>query len=173
MTTATRRRPPASASVVVIGGGVLGLSSAYALARRGIRDVVVLDRDDVGSGSTCKAAGGVRAQFSDPVNIVLGARSLETFRDFPASFGQEIDFSQVGYLFLLSTPKAVAAFEANVALQNDLGVPSRMISAREAGRLSPLVSTDGLLAAAYSRPTGTARPKPLCWATPPRPSARG
>ncbi|MDP9460174.1 MAG: FAD-dependent oxidoreductase, partial [Actinomycetota bacterium] len=50
MTTATRRRPPASASVVVIGGGVVGLSSAYALARRGIRDVVVLDRDDVGPG---------------------------------------------------------------------------------------------------------------------------
>lgn len=159
MTTATRRRPPASASVVVIGGGVVGLSSAYALARRGIRDVVVLDRDDVGSGSTCKAAGGVRAQFSDPVNIVLGARSLETFRDFPASFGQEIDFSQVGYLFLLSTPEAVAAFEANVALQNDLGVPSRMISAREAGRLSPLVSTDGLLAAAYSPSDGHCTPE--------------
>jgi sarcosine oxidase subunit beta len=56
--------------------------------------------------------------FSDPVNITLGARSLETFRDFPARFGQEIDFAAVGYLFLLSTPEAVAAFEDAVALQN-------------------------------------------------------
>ena len=71
---------------------MVGLSSAYHLARRGIRDIVVLDRDALGAGSTSKAAGGVRGQFSDPVNITLGARSLETFRDFPALFGQEIDF---------------------------------------------------------------------------------
>ena len=159
MTTASRRRPPSSASVVVIGGGVIGLSSAYALARAGVRDVVVLDQDALGSGSTSKAAGGVRAQFSDPVNIALGARSLETYRTFASSFGQEIDFSPVGYLFLLSSPEAVAAFEVSVALQNDLGVPSRMISAEEAGRRSPLVSTDGLLAAAYSPSDGHCTPE--------------
>jgi sarcosine oxidase, subunit beta len=157
--TASRRHPPSSASIVIIGGGVVGLSSAYHLARRGIRDIVVLDRDALGAGSTSKAAGGVRAQFSDPVNITLGARSLETFRDFPALFGQEIDFHQVGYLFLLSSPEAVTAFEANVALQNGLGVPSRMITAGEAGRLSPLISTEGLLAAAYSPADGHCTPE--------------
>ena len=83
MTAAPRSLPPA-ASVVVIGGGVVGLSAAHALARAGVRDVVLLERDALGSGSTCKAAGGVRAQFSDPVNTALGARSLETFRDFRA-----------------------------------------------------------------------------------------
>ena len=77
--TASRRQPPSSASVVIIGGGVMGLCSAYHLARSGVPRVVLLDRDALGSGSTCKAAGGVRAQFSDPVNITLGARSLETF----------------------------------------------------------------------------------------------
>jgi sarcosine oxidase subunit beta len=157
--TAPRRHPPSSASIVIIGGGVVGLSSAYHLARRGITDIVVLDRDALGAGSTSKAAGGVRAQFSDPVNITLGARSLETFRDFPALFGQEIDFHQVGYLFLLSSPEAVTAFEANVALQNDLGVPSRMITTGEAGRLSPLISTEGLLAAAYSPADGHCTPE--------------
>ena len=157
--TAVRRSPPTSASVVIVGGGVVGLSSAYALARGGVRDVVVLERDALGSGSTSKAAGGVRAQFSDPVNIALGARSLETFRRFSARFGQEIDFRHVGYLFLLSSPAAVAAFEANVALQNDLGVPSRMISAEEAGRRSPFVSTAGLLAAAYSPSDGHCTPE--------------
>src|SRR5688500_266126 len=157
--TASQRRLPSSASVVVIGGGVMGLSTGHHLARRGVRDVVLLDKGALGSGSTCRAAGGVRAQFSDPVNIALGARSLETFRDFPARFGQEIDFHQVGYLFLLSSPEAVTTFEANVALQNALGVPSRMITAGEAGRLSPLISTEGLLAAAYSPADGHCTPE--------------
>jgi sarcosine oxidase subunit beta len=157
--TASRRPVPSSAAVVVIGGGVVGLSTAYHLARRGVRDVVLLDKDALGSGSTSKAAGGVRAQFSDPVNVTLGARSLETFRNFPSLFGQEIDLHQVGYLFLLSSPEAVAAFEANVALQNDLGVPSRMIGVEEARRLSPLVATEGLLAAAYSPTDGHCTPE--------------
>jgi sarcosine oxidase subunit beta len=157
--TASRRQIPSHASVVIIGGGVMGLSTAYHLARRGVRDVVLLDKDALGSGSTCKAAGGVRAQFSDPVNITLGARSLETFRDFSALFGQEIDLREVGYLFLLSSPEDVSAFEANVALQNDLGIPSRMIGVDEARRLSPLISTDGLLAAAYSPTDGHCTPE--------------
>jgi sarcosine oxidase subunit beta len=157
--TASRRQVPSHASVVIIGGGVMGLSTAYHLARRGVRDVVLLDKDALGSGSTCKAAGGVRAQFSDPVNITLGARSLETFRDFGVLFGQEIDLREVGYLFLLSSPEDVSAFEANVALQNDLGIPSRMIGVDEARRLSPLISTDGLLAAAYSPTDGHCTPE--------------
>ncbi len=157
--TAPRRPPPSSASVVVIGGGITGLSSAHALARAGVRDVVLLDAGALGSGSTCRAAGGVRAQFSDPVNIALGARSLETFRDFPRLFGQEIDLQQVGYLFLLGTPDDVAAFEANVALQNSLGVPSRMVGVDEARRLSPLIDAEGLLAAAYSPTDGHCTPE--------------
>ena len=152
--TASSRRPPSDATVVIIGGGIMGLSTAYHLARRGVGNVVLVDQGPFGSGSTCKAAGGVRAQFSDPVNIALGARSLETFENFGAEFDQEIDLDQVGYLFLLSTPETVAAFETNVALQNEFGVPSRMISAAEARALSPLISTDGLLAAAYSPTDG-------------------
>ncbi|SDD24062.1 sarcosine oxidase subunit beta [Geodermatophilus telluris] len=150
---------PSSASVVVIGGGVVGLATAYELAHAGVRDVVLLERDSFGSGSTCRAAGGVRAMFSDPVNVTLGARSLETFRDFPARFGQDVDFAQVGYLFLLSTPAEVADFTAAVALQNDLGVPSRMVDVAEARRLSPLVDGDGLLAAAWSPTDGHCTPE--------------
>ncbi len=158
MTAPSRRLPPV-ASVVVVGGGVTGLATAYELARAGVPDVVLLDRDALGAGSTCRAAGGVRAMFSDPVNITLGARSLETFRDFPARFGQDIDFAGVGYLFLLSTPQAVDAFEAAVALQNSLGVPSRMVDVAEARRLSPLIAPDGLLAAAFSPTDGHCTPE--------------
>lgn len=153
------RQLPTAASVVIIGGGVMGVSAAYQLARAGVTDVVLLDKGQLGSGSTCKAAGGVRAQFSDPVNIALGARSLQTFEHFEQIFGQDIDLHQVGYLFLLSTPEHVSAFEANVALQRELGVPSSMISVAEAARLSPLIDTDGLLGAAYSPRDGHCTPE--------------
>ena len=150
---------PSRASVVVVGGGVIGLSTAYHLARAGVSDVVLIERDTFGSGSTCKAAGGVRAQFSDAVNIELGARSLQAFETFEATFGQEIDLHQVGYLFLLETPEQVETFEKNIALQNELGVPSRLIEVAEAKALSPLISTEGLLAAAYSPTDGHCTPE--------------
>jgi sarcosine oxidase subunit beta len=150
---------PARASVVVVGGGVVGLSAAYHLARAGVQDVLLLERDELGSGSTCRAAGGVRAQFSDAVNIELGLRSLKTFETFEREFGQDIDLRQVGYLFLLDQPHQVEAFERNVAIQNELGVVSRMIDVAEAKRLSPLIDTQGLLAAAWSPEDGHCTPE--------------
>jgi sarcosine oxidase subunit beta len=150
---------PSRASVVIIGGGVMGLSTAYHLAHAGVTDVVLIEKSEFGSGSTCKAAGGVRAQFSDAVNIELGARSLKTFETFKATFDQEIDLHQVGYLFLLEKPEHVEAFERNVALQNEMGVPSRLIDVAEAKALSPLISTEGLLAAAYSPTDGHCTPE--------------
>ena len=150
---------PRHASVVIIGGGVIGLSAAYHLAAAGVRDVVLLERAELGSGSTCRAAGGVRAQFSDAVNIELGNRSLRTFETFRETFGQEIDLHQVGYLFLLEDPAHVSAFEANVALQNELGVATRMIDVAEAKRLSPLIETEGLLAAVYGPRDGHCTPE--------------
>jgi sarcosine oxidase subunit beta len=149
---------PASASVVVVGGGVMGLSTAYHLARAGA-DVVLLERDALGAGSTCKAAGGVRAMFSDEVNIELGLRSLRAFERFGEEPGQEIDLHRSGYLFLLDDPDDVATFESSMALQRSLGVPSRMVDAAEAGRLSPLVSLDGVLAAAWSPGDGHCTPE--------------
>jgi sarcosine oxidase subunit beta len=150
---------PHDASVVVVGGGVIGLSIAYQLAASGVPDVVLVETRELGSGSTSKAAGGVRAQFSDAVNVQLGLRSLRAFETFRQDFGQEIDLHQVGYLFLLDRPEDVALFEKSVALQNELGVPSRMLEVPEAKRLSPLVSTDGLLAAAYSPTDGHCTPE--------------
>ncbi|MGW5494626.1 NAD(P)/FAD-dependent oxidoreductase [Streptomyces olivaceoviridis] len=147
------------AEVVVVGGGVVGTSIAWHLARAGVRDVVLVERDELAAGSTSKAAGGVRAQFSDELNIRLGARSLEAFGRFEEEVGQDIGLHRVGYLFLLSTPGQVAAFEAGVRLQNSLGVPSRLLTPEEARRLSPLIRTDGLLAAAYSPDDGHCTPE--------------
>ncbi|HEX5403628.1 MAG TPA: FAD-binding oxidoreductase [Pseudonocardiaceae bacterium] len=155
----TRRALPASAEVVIIGGGCMGTSIAFHLAEAGVTDVVLLERDMLGAGSTCKAAGGVRAQFSDRINIELGARGLAAFTRFGTRPGQEIDLHQVGYLFLLSTAADVESFERDVELQNELGVTSRMIDVAEAKRLSPLINTDGLLAAAFSPDDGHCTPE--------------
>lgn len=150
---------PDRASVIIVGGGVIGTSIAFHLAEAGVTDVLLLDRGELGGGSTCRAAGGVRAQFSDELNIALGARSLAAFARFGKRPGQEIDLHRVGYLFLLSTPEQVAAFERDVKLQNELGISSRMIDPGEARRLSPLIDTDGVLAAAFSPDDGHCTPE--------------
>ena len=150
---------PDRAEVVIIGGGVIGTSIAFHLAEAGITDVLLLEREQLGAGSTSKAAGGVRAQFADRLNIELGARSLAAFAQFAQRPGQEIDLHRVGYLFLLSTREDVAAFERDVALQNELGVRSWMIDPAEAARLSPMIATEGLLAAAFSPDDGHCAPE--------------
>ena len=137
----------------------MGASIAFHLGEAGVGDVLLIERDELASGSTSKAAGGVRAQFSDPLNIQLGARSLEAFAAFGTRPGHEIDFRRVGYLFLLSRPEDVATFERSIELQHQLGVPSRLRAPPEAGRLSPPVDTDGLLAAAFSPDDGLATPE--------------
>ncbi|HZC41094.1 MAG TPA: FAD-binding oxidoreductase [Streptosporangiaceae bacterium] len=158
MTSSGPELPP-SAPVVIIGGGIMGVSTAYELAAAGVTGVVLVDAGALGSGSTARAAGGVRAQFSDPVNIRLGLQSLRVFETFRERFGQDIDFHQVGYLFLLDSRADVASFREAVATQQQLGVPSRMITVAEAAELSPLISTDGLLAAAYSPADGYCSPE--------------
>lgn len=150
---------PARAEVVIVGGGVMGTSIAFHLAEAGVTDVLLLEQNELGSGSTSKAAGGVRANFSDELNIALGARSLEAFARFGERPGQEIDLHRVGYLFLLSTPEQVELFEESTRLQNAAGQPTRMIDVDEIARLAPIVKTDGLVAACFSPNDGHCTPE--------------
>jgi sarcosine oxidase subunit beta len=152
------RSVPSTADVVIIGGGVMGASTAFHLAEAGVTDVVVVERGELGSGSSAKPIGGVRAHFSDPLNIELGRRSLRAFRDFPRRPGADIGLDTVGYLFLLTTAEQVTGFEASVRLQNSLDVPSRMISPDEAQRLCPYLRTEGLAGAVFSPTDGHCRP---------------
>ncbi|MGJ9411652.1 NAD(P)/FAD-dependent oxidoreductase [Aeromicrobium sp. CF4.19] len=150
---------PVSADVVVIGGGVMGLSAACHLAEAGVERVVVLERGPLGGGSTVKAAGGVRATFSDPLNIALAMRSLDALEQFGSERDQEIDLHRVGYLFLLDDPSDVETFTRDAELQQQMGLPSRMVSVQEAGRLSPLVRAEGLLGAMFSPRGGHCAPE--------------
>jgi len=149
---------PDRAEVVVVGGGVMGTSIAFHLAEAGV-EVCLLERDELASGSTSRAAGGIRAQFSDPLNVAIGLRSIEAFTRFGERPGAEIDLAQVGYLFLLDREEDVSVFEKSVALQNGLGVPSRFVPLDEVHELCPLAGLDGVLAATTCPLDGHASPE--------------
>ena len=149
---------PARADVVVIGGGIVGASIAFHLAEAGVGDIVLLERSGLACGSSGKPIGGVRAQFSDPLNIRLAARSLAAYDGFGQRPGADIELSKVGYLFLLRTPDAVARFEQSIAVQNEHGIPTRLLAPAEARELCALVDAQAVLAAAFSPSDGHARP---------------
>jgi sarcosine oxidase subunit beta len=149
---------PTRAPVVVAGGGVIGASIAFHLAEAGVDGVLLVERGELGSGSTGRGAGGLRAMFSDELNVAIGVRSLERWGEFGERPGAEIDYARVGYLFLLDDPEHVAAFEGDVAMQNRLGLPSRMLTTAEAAELSPLAGLDGVLAGAFCPLAGHATP---------------
>jgi sarcosine oxidase subunit beta len=153
---ADERPLPATAEVVVVGGGVVGMSIAFHLAEAGVRDVVVVERDRLGGGSSAKPLGGVRATFSDPVNIMLGRRSLEAFERLERAVG--IGLRQVGYLFLCRGEEEVAAVEASTRLQQSLGGSGRMVTPADAVGLNPYLKGEALLAASFSPGDGHAEP---------------
>jgi len=150
---------PKTADVVIIGGGVMGVSAAYHLARRGCTDVVLLEKGPfLGMEATGKCAGGIRYQFSTEINVRLSLLSLPMLERFHDELGQEIDLRWPGYLFLLDNAADLATFQRNVAMQNRLGVPSRIIAADEARALAPQLQLDDILAAAWHAGDGLADP---------------
>src|ERR671919_265646 len=126
---------PRTASVVVIGGGVVGCSIAYHLARRGQRDVVVLEREAVGSGTTSKAAGGIRVQFPTETEIRFSLEAIRVFERFQDEFGVDPGYRKIGYLFLVSEPKHLRGFEKRIELQRKLGCDVRVITPDDARAL--------------------------------------
>jgi glycine/D-amino acid oxidase-like deaminating enzyme len=140
--------------VVIVGGGAMGTSVAWHLRQVGVEDVVLLERDTLGAGSTSRSAGGIRTQFSDELNIRIALRSLEEFDRM-----EEIDFRRYGYLFLLDRDEDVAAFREALALQRRLGVPSRELSVDEALELVPQLDPGGLAGATFCELDGYASPE--------------
>ena len=149
---------PRTASVVVIGGGVVGCSIAYQLARRGQRDVVVLERDTVGSGTTSKAAGGIRGQFSTETEIRFSQESQRVFETFRDEFGVDPGYQRIGYLFLIADADDLRGFEERIALQRRCGVDVRVVTPKDAQELVPALRVDDLIAGVWGAGDGLAGP---------------
>jgi len=150
---------PKTAGVVVIGGGVMGASTAYHLAARGCRNVVLLEKHEfLGAEATGKCAGGIRYQFSTEINVRLSLLSLPMLERFEAELGQSIDLRWPGYLFLLDNARDLATFRANVAMQNRLGAPSRILSHDEVAAKAPLLQLDDIVGGAWCARDGLADP---------------
>ena len=149
---------PRSASAVIIGGGVVGCSIAYHLARRGARDVVVLERESVGGGTTSKAAGGIRVQFAHETEVRFSLESIQVFERFKDEFGADPGNTKIGYLYLLAEPRQLRAFETRIALQRRLGADVRVLTPDDAKRLVPALRVDDLVAGVWGPQDGMAGP---------------
>lgn len=150
---------PTTADIVVIGGGVMGASTAYHLARRGARNIVLLEREELfGMGATGRCAGGVRYQFSTEVNIRLSLESLPMLERFKEEIGQDVDYYQCGYLLVATREKDAATFRRNVELQNSLGVQTQLLSGDEVCARLPLMKFDDALVGTFHQKDGLVDP---------------
>src|SRR5512143_650897 len=149
---------PSQARVVVIGGGVGGCSIAYHLAEMGWRDVVVLERNELTSGSTFHSAGLV-GQLRTDVNLTRMIRySVDLYRKLKDETGYDPAWREVGSLRLASSPERLVELKRQVALASSFGLPLELISTEEALRLFPIMNPDGVVGAVYLPTDGMVDP---------------
>lgn len=151
-----------AASVVVVGAGATGASIAYHLALLGCRDVVVLDRAHPAAGASGRGAGGVRRQFSHPLNIRLSQLGLDALARFREEIGVDPGFHPIGYLLLAGSEAEWAALRQQAELQRSLGVETRLLSPAEAAGLAPGLEPQGLVGASHTPGDGYADPVAVC-----------
>ncbi|OYR52067.1 FAD-dependent oxidoreductase [Halorubrum sp. Ea1] len=142
---------------LVVGGGVVGLSAAYALADRGA-DVTLVEKGSLGNASTARSAGGIRSQFSSRVNVELSLASKEVWDAFEERFGVDIGLRKTGYLLLARTERVAERFRANVDTQRALGAESELLTPAEATDRCPGLDPEPFVAAAYNPDDGFADP---------------
>lgn len=150
---------PGTAEIVIIGGGVMGASAAYHLAQRGMKDIVLLEREEFfGQGSTGRCAGGVRYQFATEINIRLSLASLPMLERFRDELEQDINYRKCGYLFVLNNDKDIAAFKHNIELQHRLGVQTEWLSGDEVRKRLPQMKFEDALGGTCNQQDGLVDP---------------
>jgi sarcosine oxidase, subunit beta len=151
------------AEVVIIGAGIMGLSIAYHLARLGVRDITVIDKSYLCGGASGRNGGGIRAQWSSEANVRLMQESIRMCQDFASEFKINVWLRQGGYLFLARSEAKRRALEESCKLQRECGLSTRMLTPREAQKIVPELSTDGLVAATFNPDDGVVFPWPFVW----------
>ncbi len=149
-----------TAEVVIIGGGIVGSSIAYHLTAAGCKNVLVLEREaHQGKGSTGKSMGGVRAQFSTPVNIQMSLYSIPFYASFEERLGYPCDYRPQGYLFCATAERHMAYLRANYERQIAMGLKDvRLISADEIRAWFPQLRSDDIIGGSFCSSDGFVDP---------------
>src|SRR6202795_4410723 len=149
-----------TADIAIIGGGIVGSSIAYHLALAGCRNVLVVERESAqGKGSTGKSMGGVRAQFSIPVNIQMSLYSIPFYASFEERLGYPCDYRPQGYLFCATNERHMAYLRTNYAKQVAMGLKDvQLIDGREIRLRFPQLRGDDLVGGSFCSTDGFVDP---------------
>jgi sarcosine oxidase subunit beta len=146
------------ADIVIIGGGVVGCSIAYNLAKLGAKNIILLEKNTLASGATGRCGAGIRQQFGTKMNCILARESIKIFENLSQELEYDIELNQGGYLILAYTEKEVNQFKKNIALEQSLNIKARLITVEEAKEIVPPLNTEGILAATFCPTDGHANP---------------
>lgn len=149
-----------TADVVIIGGGISGVAIAYNLAKKGIKDIVVIEKSYLASGATGRCGAGVRQQWGTEMNCRVAMESIKFFEtaNEELQYDRDIEFKQGGYLIVASTEKEDLQFQKNVALQRSLGMEVEYMTPKEATRIVPYLNTERLTSATFCQKDGHLNP---------------
>jgi len=147
-----------TAEAIVIGGGINGTSVAYNLAKLGMKDIVVLEKNTVCSGSTGRCGAGIRAQWGTEMNCRFGLACVEKFEQLSDELGMDVGLNQSGYLMVAYQQSEYEQLQKNVALQNSLGYMTKIVSREEAKEICPGVAVDDAIGFTFNPRDGHADP---------------
>ena len=148
------------ANILIVGAGISGVAIAYNLAKKGAKNIYVIDKGYFANGATGRCGAGVRQQWATEINCRLAKMSIDFFEnaketlDYPG----DLEFKQEGYLILAITNEEHEQFKKNVVLQNSLGIPSRQLTKDEALKIVPHLNPNSFLSATFCKTDGHLNP---------------
>ncbi|MFA5560843.1 MAG: FAD-binding oxidoreductase [Acholeplasmataceae bacterium] len=147
-------------NLLIIGAGISGVSIAYNLAKKGYKDIHVVDKGYFTSGATGRCGAGVRQQWATETNCLLAKKSIEFFEKAEEilEYDGDLEFKQEGYLMLATTKEEHDQFTKNVKLQNKLGIPSKQLTKEEALKIVPHLNPDAFMSATFCQTDGHLNP---------------
>ncbi len=155
---------PDAVEVVIVGAGIMGLATAYHLAKDyGQRHILVVDQGYLCGGASGRNGGGVRAQWSSEANVRLMQESLALCKEFAHEHRINTWFRQGGYLFLARDGERAADLERSVKLQRALGLKTRLVTRTQASKLVPELSAEGIVVGSFNAEDAVVFPWPFVW----------
>lgn len=146
------------ADIVIVGGGVQGASIAYNLAKKGAKNIVILEKNTCASGSSGRCGAGIRQQFGTKMNCILARESMRTFETLSEELDYDIELNQAGYLILAYTEKEINQFKKNIVLEQSLGIDAKMVTPEEAKEIVPCLNLEGIKGGTFCPTDGNVNP---------------